>query len=176
MDRQSPKLIIEPKEYLSWTARAVIKVKQTKFDQQYGTGSSRKLVINYYKISGIDGSDSAIPAHHRNKRHTHLTTKYFAEAPINSKMHFFNHLLRIPEKVHRELVTLVDANIPMIEHLHTSVELVCEGATIPYRHIVKNSVIDKYLLEVSPRGENIKTYSSEFIAHNCSVAYEAVFY
>jgi len=91
-------------------------------------------------------------------------------------MHFFNYLLRIPEKVHRELVTLVDANIPMIEHLHTSVELVCEGATIPYRHIVKNSVIDKYLLEVSPRGENIKTYSSEFIAHNCSVTYEAVFY
>jgi hypothetical protein len=63
----------------------------------------------------------------------------------------------------------------MTDHLHTSVQLVCDGATIPYRHIVDGSVIENYLLKVSP-SENIKTYSSEFIDHNCSVTYESAFY
>jgi hypothetical protein len=89
-------------------------MKQSKFDQQYGTGSSRKLAINYYKIAAIDGSDSAYQLTTETRGHTHLTTKYFAEVAINSNMHFFSYLLRIPAKVHRELATLVDANIPRI--------------------------------------------------------------
>ncbi len=70
----------------------------------------------------------------------------------------FSYLLRIPENVRGEIAPMVDSNIPNTEHLHTAVDLVCDGESIPYMHIVEKSAIDTYLLQLSP-SLKVKTYS-----------------
>jgi hypothetical protein len=83
--------------------------------------------------------------------------------------------LRSNEKVTEEIESIIDPELPMTEHLHSSVELVCEDEHVPYRHIISSSVVDSYLLKINPSSP-IKTYSAEFIKHHCSVTYESVFY
>jgi hypothetical protein len=151
--------LVNPKEFLEWTARAVVKIRQTELDNNYGTGSSRRLAVSQYKVSAIDSYESGDRLSTEARGHTHLTTKYFTEVPLSSLNQHFSYLLRIPEKVQGEIATLVDSNIPQTEHLHTAVDLVCDGESVPYMHIVEESVIHTYLLKLSP-AIKVKIYSS----------------
>ena len=135
----------------------------------------KKLAINYYQISAIDSTVSFNAVDNLAKGHVSLTTKYLSQLTAHELDAKQTYGIHLQEDVSFELLETFQLDYVNLENFHASADLLCDGQSIPLRYVVKDSIIDRYLLQNTSKKFDVKSYDEEFIKHHCKASFIEVY-